>query len=63
MKKIGTDEVVKIPTPAIKDDGSVRMGYMSPSFPPVHAVQANVADNGKVRMGYMSPSLPPVRAR
>jgi hypothetical protein len=63
MEKIGPDEVVKVPTPAIKDDGRVRMGMVSPAFPPVRARPANVADNGRIRMGMVSPSFPPVRAR
>jgi hypothetical protein len=63
VEKIGTDEVVKVPTPAIKDDGRVRMGMMSSAFPRVRARPANVADSGQIRMGMMSPSFPPVRAR
>jgi hypothetical protein len=51
---------VKVPTPAIADNGRVRLGYMSPSLPPVR-LSAETEDNGKVRIGYMSPSLPPVR--
>ena len=60
MKEISA---VKIPTPAIKDDGTVRIGYTTPAFPPVHAEPARVADNGKVRMGYTTPAFPPARAR
>jgi hypothetical protein len=56
MKEFGT---VKIPTPEIKDDGKVRMGMVSPAFPPVHTEPANVADSGKVRIGMVSPAFPP----
>jgi hypothetical protein len=63
VEKIGTDEVVKVPTPAIKDDARVRIGNMSPSFPPVRARPVKVADNGQIRMGMVSPHFPPVRAR
>jgi hypothetical protein len=37
---------VKIPPPAIKDNGTVRMGYTTPPFPPVRAEPARVADKG-----------------
>jgi hypothetical protein len=60
VKEIST---VKIPTPAIKDHEAVRMGYMSPAFPPVRMEPASAGDKGKVRMGYMTPAFPPARAR
>jgi hypothetical protein len=63
VKEIGAIEVVNTPTPAIKDDGRVRLGLMSPSFPPVRSTPRNAADNGQVRMGLMSPSFPLGRAR
>ena len=56
VKEIST---VKIPALAIKDKGAVRMGYMTPAFPPVRAAPTPVADEGKVRMGYMTPAFPP----
>jgi len=49
---------VKIPIPAIKDDGTVRMGYATPAFPPVRAEPAGVTDDGKVRIGYATPAFP-----
>jgi len=60
VKEIST---VKIPTPAIKDQGTVRMGLVSPAFPPVRATPANLADGEKVRIGLVSPTFPPARAR
>jgi hypothetical protein len=61
VKEIGT---VKITTPAISDNGNVRMGFASPAFPPVHAAApANVIDNGRVRTGFATPAFPPARAR
>lgn len=60
VKDIGT---VKIPTPAISDNGNVRMGFASPAFPPVHAAPVNVIDSGRVRTGFATPAFPPVRAR
>jgi hypothetical protein len=54
---------VKIPTPAIEDNGTVRMGYGTPAFPPVRAEPARVADKGKVRIGYGTPAFPPTCAR
>jgi hypothetical protein len=60
VKEINT---VKIPTLTIKDDGRVRIGVMTPLFPPVRSEPENVADGGKVRLGVMSPTFPPVRSR
>ena len=60
MKEIST---VKMPPPAVKDEGTVRMGYATPAFPPVRTEPANLADNGKVRIGYATPAFPAVRAR
>jgi hypothetical protein len=45
----------------IEDSGKVRVGNMSPSFPPVRTPPADAKDPGKVQMGNMSPSFPPVR--
>ena len=48
MEKIVKEiSAVKIPIPAIKDDGTVRMGYATPAFPPVRAEPAGVTDDGK----------------
>jgi hypothetical protein len=58
-----TDIAVKTPSQDIRDNGKVRMGTISPSFPSVYAVPASVTDNSRVRIGTISPSFPPVRAR
>ena len=51
-------------TPAvIADSGKLRIGDVSPSFPPARGKAANASDSGKVRVGDMSPSLPPLRSR
>jgi len=63
VKEISADKVARIPGPATKDDGKVRMGTLSPSFPPVHARPANLADSGRLRMGTLSPTFPPARTR
>jgi len=63
VKSIGSEKVVHIPNPATQDDGKVRMGLMSPTFPPARNKPANVADIGRLRMGTLSPTFPPVRAR
>ena len=63
MKEITAEKVVKTPSPATKDNGKVRMGLLSPSFPPVCVKPAKVADNGKVRLGLLSPSFPLSRTR
>jgi hypothetical protein len=60
VKEIST---VKMSPPAIKDEGTVRMGYATPAFPLVRTEPANVVDNGKVRIGYATPAFPTVRAR
>ena len=60
MKEIN---IVKIPGPAIKDNGAVRMGYTTPAFPPVRTEPASVADKAKVHMGQMTPAFPPARAQ
>jgi hypothetical protein len=63
VKQINLDKVVKTPTPAIEDDGRVRLGMVSPSFSPVRVAPAGVADSGNGRTGYMSPSFLPTRTR
>jgi hypothetical protein len=60
VKDIGT---VKIPTPAIEHNGTVRMGMMTPPFPPVHAEPARVVDEGKVRMEAWTPPFPAAPAK
>ena len=63
MNRIATAEGVVSATPAnIVDTGKVRIGNVSPSFPPVSTTPAKIADGGKVRIGNVSPSFPPVRA-
>ena len=63
MKSIGSDKDVRVPHPATQDDGKVRMGTMSPTFPPARSKPADVADSGRLRMGTLSPTFPPVRIR
>ena len=60
MKEIST---VKIPTAAIKDPGTARMGVISPAFPPVRTSPTSVTDKAKVQMGQMTPVSPPARPR
>jgi hypothetical protein len=63
VKSIGSEKVVRVAGPAIEDNGKIRMGTMSPSFPPVREQPANLADDGRLRIGTMSPTFPPVRLR
>jgi len=63
VRRIETDKVFRAPTPAIRDAGMVRMGFVSPAFPPVRSTPANVADNGNVQMGFVSPAFPPAASR
>jgi hypothetical protein len=52
---------VKLSPSQVQDNGKVRMGTLSPSFPAPRAEKAATADNGKVRMGTLSPSFPAPR--
>ena len=61
MEKRGLQVTVKAPVPSIADTGKVRLGYLSPSLPPVRVAPTDQRDTGKVRLGNLSPSLPPVR--
>jgi hypothetical protein len=63
VNEIGSDKVMHTPHPATQDNGKVRMGLMSPSFPPAPDKPANTADSGRIRMGTLSPTFPPVRTR
>jgi len=63
VKSINAEKVVNTRDPATEDDGKVRMGTMSPSFPPARNRPANLADSGRLRMGTMSPTFPLSRPR
>jgi len=53
----------KNPTSATKDEDRVRIGVMTPLFPPARREPEKVADDGKVRLGVMSPAFPTLRAQ
>jgi hypothetical protein len=64
VKNIDQEKVVPRATRATEDSGKVRIGTVSPTFPPVHRdAPATSTDSGKVRMGTVSPTFPPVRTR
>jgi hypothetical protein len=63
VKTIGADKVTPPPGATTQDNGKVRMGTLSPSFPPARNTPANTADTGRLRMGTLSPTFPPVRTR
>jgi hypothetical protein len=63
VKEIGPQKVEPASSPATQDGGKVRMGTLSPSFPPAGDRPANVADSGRLRMGAMSPTFLPARTR
>jgi hypothetical protein len=48
-KTVKEISIIKIPTLATKDPGTVRMGVVSPAFPPVRTEPASVADKAKVQ--------------
>jgi hypothetical protein len=49
---------VKLSPSQVQDNGKVRMGNMSPSFPAPRTAKAATTDSGKVRVGNMSPNFP-----
>jgi hypothetical protein len=63
VKSIGSDKVVRVSDPATQDDAKVRMGTLSPTFPPARNKPANASDSGRLRMGTLSPTFPPLRVR
>jgi hypothetical protein len=63
VTEIGAEKVLTTRNPAIADSGKVRLGLLSPSFPPVRTAPRGAADNGQVRIGLMSPSFPLSRTR
>ena len=54
-------DVRETPT-VISDSAKIRIGSMSPAFPPVRGRPANSSDTGKVRIGNLSPAFPALRA-
>jgi hypothetical protein len=48
----------KTSAPRSVDDSRVRMGAMTPSFPPTRATPPAVKDEGPVQMGAMTPTFP-----
>ena len=64
VKNISPGKVVTGENRATQDSGRVRIGTVSPTFPPVRGdTPATLADRGQVRMGTVSPTFPPVRTR
>jgi hypothetical protein len=63
MKKVDGRELptVIFDNKDVSDSGKVKIGNLSPVFPPLRAKPANVGDAGKVRLGNFSPAFPPVR--
>jgi hypothetical protein len=68
MTKTHDIDVGKVPlvisdSGEIRDRGKVRIGEMSPSFPPMRRTPANTSDSGKVSLGAYTPAFPPPRSR
>jgi len=60
--KFDINEVTsRTPAREIDDKGKVRIGDMSPGFPPLRTTPAATKDSGRVRIGDMSPGFPPPR--
>jgi hypothetical protein len=58
---ICAEKVISTPSPGTEDSGKIRIGTLSPTFPPARAKPDNVADSGRVRMGTLSPTFPRTR--
>ena len=54
-----SDTTKECPT-VISDSGPVRIGSLSPAFPPVRG-PATKSEAGTVRIGSIAPAFPPVR--
>ena len=54
MRNVDTKKSVIVPVHAIEDNGTVRIGFMSPSLAPVRSAPASSDDKGAVRVGFMS---------
>jgi hypothetical protein len=63
VSESNAQKVVSTRSTAIEDDGKVRMGTLSPSFPPARDRPASLADSGRLRMGTLSPTFPLSRTR
>jgi hypothetical protein len=64
VKNMRPEKVVSATNRATQDSGTVRIGTVSPTFPPVRGdTPATLADSRQVRMGTVSPTFPPVRTR
>jgi hypothetical protein len=63
VSRLGAGEVVKLPAAEVRDNGVVRIGTATPSFPPVRVAPPKVADREQVRIGTATPSFPPLRTR
>jgi len=64
VKNIRQEKVVAVTNPATQDSGRVRIGTVSPTFPPARGdTPVTLADSGQVRMGTVSPTFPPARTR
>jgi hypothetical protein len=63
VTEIGAEKVLTTRNPATDDSGKVRLGLLSPSFPPVRTTPPSAADKGQVRIGLLSPSFPLSRTR
>jgi hypothetical protein len=54
-------DVRETPT-VISDSAKIRIGSLSPAFPPVRG-PANTSDTGKMRIGSLSPAFPALRSK
>jgi hypothetical protein len=47
----------------ISDSGRIRIGSLSPAFPPTRGGPRNVSDSRKIRIGSLSPAFPTARTK
>jgi hypothetical protein len=62
MNKTDRVDLREVPT-VISDSGQLRIGSLSPAFPPVRSTGTELKDTGKVRIGSLSPAFTPTRTK
>ena len=59
-----TDRIDLRETPTvISDSGQLRIGSLSPAFPPARSTGTDLKDTGKVRIGSLSPAFAATRTK
>ncbi len=56
--KVIRSQKEKAPARDTRDSGTVQIGAMTPTFPPVSVAPSQSQDSNKIRMGAMTPTFP-----